>query len=317
MNIVFLDRNTLSPDIRLDFAPLPAVRCREHSVTLPQQVVERAQGMEIIVTNKVRIDAGIISQLPALRMIAVVATGVDHIDLDAARRHNIVVANVRNYATHSVVEHVFSGMLALRRNLLRYQSAVNRGSWCGAETFCLQTYPIDDLAGATLGIIGGGTLGLAVARLGEAFGMHVLLAERRDAVAVRAGRAAFDTVLMESDVLTLHVPLTAETHHLIGRDELARMKPHAILINTARGGVVDEAALLDVLYTGVIGGACIDVLGQEPPAADHPLLRAGLPNLLVTPHIAWASRQAQQQLADEVVLNIGAFLRSEARNRVV
>jgi glycerate dehydrogenase len=122
---------------------------------------------------------------------------------------------------------------------------------------------------------------------------------------------------MESDVLTLHVPLTAETHHLIGRDELARMKPHAILINTARGGVVDEAALLDVLYTGVIGGACIDVLGQEPPAADHPLLRAGLPNLLVTPHIAWASRQAQQQLADEVVLNIGAFLRSEARNRVV
>ena len=317
MNIVVLDRNTLASDVRLDFGQLPALHCCEYLATEPGQVVERAGDMEIIITNKVRIDAGLIAQLPSLRMIAVAATGVDHIDLDAARARGIAVANVRNYATHSVAEHVFGVLLALRRNLLRYHAAVISGGWSGSDSFCLHTYPIDDLAGSTLGIIGMGTLGQTVARLGEAFGMRVLIAERRDAGQLRPGRVAFDQVIAESDVLSLHVPLTAQTRNLVGRRELACMKQHAILINSARGGVVDEAALLDALYTGEIGGACIDVLVQEPPSPDHPLLRADLPNLLVTPHIAWASHQAQQLLMDEVVNNITAFLRGELRNRVV
>jgi len=207
-------------------------------------------------------------------------------------------------------------LLALRRNLIAYAAAARNGAWSRAENFCLLTWPIEDLAGSTLGIIGGGALGKSVAKLGAAFGMRVLLAEQRGAP-LRPGRVAFEQVLAEADVLSLHVPLTSATRHLIGATELARLKRSAILINSARGGVVDEVALVEVLRAGQLAGAAVDVLTIEPPPADHPLLSTNIPNLLVTPHIAWASRQAQQRMADEVVENIAAFLRGELRNRVV
>jgi glycerate dehydrogenase len=215
-----------------------------------------------------------------------------------------------------VPEHVFAVLLALRRNLIAYAAAAKNGEWSRAEAFCLHHWPIEDLAGSTLGVVGGGTLGQSVAKLGVAFGLRVLLAEQRGAP-LRPGRVAFEQVLAEADVLSLHVPLTPATRNLIGAAELARMKPSAILINSARGGVVDDVALIEALRAGRLAGAAVDVLTTEPPPADYPLLGANLPNLLVTPHIAWASRQAQQKLADEVVANIAAFLRGERRNRVV
>jgi len=317
MRVVFLDRNTFSPSIRFRHEMLSGAVWTEHASCGPEETVARADGAEVVITNKVRFPHEILNQLPKLRLIAVAATGVDHVDLDTAAKRGIAVANVAGYATHSVPEHVFAMLLALRRHLFQYHQAALDGRWAGSRAFCLHDWPIEDLAGSTLGVIGTGKNGRGVARLAEAFGMRVLLAERRGAAAVRAGRTGFEQVLAKADVISLHVPLTAETRHLIGAAELARMKPGAILINTARGGVMDEAALLDALRIGRIAGAGVDVLSVEPPPADHPLLCAGLSNLIATPHVAWGSRQAQQKLADEVIENIAAFARGERRNRVV
>lgn len=317
MNVVFLDRASLAHDIHLGFDHLPSVLYKEYSMTSPEQVLVHAQDATVLVTNKVKLTAAMLQSLPPLRLVAVAATGVDHIDLDAARIAGIAVAHVRDYASHSVPEHVFSMLLALQRNLVRYDQAARTGAWSRSNTFCLHTYPINDLAGRTLGVIGGGTLGRSVLRLGEALGMRTLLAEHRAAATLRPGRVDFNEVLERSDVISLHVPLTADTQHLIGRDELALMPSHAVIVNTSRGGVVDEAMLLAALRSGHLGGACLDVLVQEPPPADHPLLVADLPNLIITPHVAWASRQAQQTMADEVVKNITAFFRGVSRNRVV
>jgi glycerate dehydrogenase len=315
MKIVLLDRNTFSDSIAFPVSRLPA-GWKEHARTTRDDVLNHAAGAAVVVTNKVRLSAASLENLPGLKLIAVAATGVDHIDLDAATRLGIGVCNVRDYATHSVPEHVFAVLLALRRNLIAYAAAAKNGDWSRSEAFCLHRWPIEDLAGSTLGIVGGGALGRSVATLGAAFGMRVQLAEQRDA-SLRPGRTAFEQVLRDADVLSLHVPLTPATRHLIGAAELARMKPSAILINSARGGVVDETALVEALRVGQLAAAAVDVLTTEPPPADHPLLSANLPNLLVTPHIAWASRQAQQRMADEVVENIAAFLRGEHRNRVV
>lgn len=317
MQIVFLDRNTFADGIRFPHERLSGCTWQDFAGTGADALPARAAPATILVTNKVRLPAEHLERLPQLRLIAVAATGVDHIDLAVAARLGIAVANVTGYARHSVPEHVFALLLALRRNLPRYSAAARDGRWSAAPVFCLHDWPIEDLAGSTLGILGAGRNGQGVARLAPAFGMRVLLAERRDAGTLREGRVPFEQVLAEADVLSLHVPLTPETRHLIGATELARMKPSAVLINTARGGVVDEAALLDALRTGRLAGAAIDVLATEPPPADHPLLTAELPNLIVTPHVAWASRQAQQALAEEVVENIAAFLRGERRNRVV
>ena len=313
--IAFLDRSTFYDAIAFPVARF-AAEWQEHARTTPDEVLTHAAGSTVVVTNKVKLPAVLLEKLPKLKLVAVAATGVDHVALDAARRLGIGVCNVRDYATHSVPEHVFAVLLALRRNLIAYAAAATNGAWSRAENFCLLNWPIDDLAGSTLGIIGGGALGQSVAKLGAAFGMRVLLAEQRGDH-LRPGRVAFEQVLAEADVLSLHVPLTPATRNLIGATELARMKPSAILINSARGGVVDEVALVEALRAGQLAGAAVDVLTAEPPPADHPLLSANLPNLLVTPHIAWASRQAQQRMADEVVENIAAFLRGEHRNRVV
>ncbi len=315
--MVFLDRGTFAAGIRFSHDSIAGSDWQEYPATRPHDIVSRLRGAEAAVINKVRLPAEVLAELPELKFIALTATGVDNVDIEAAHRLGIAVSNVRSYATHTVPEHVFALLLALKRNLFGLRAAACDGRWSASDSFTLQTHAIGDLAGETLGIVGAGSLGRAVARIGEAFGMRVLLAEQRGAKELRPGRSAFEIVLNESDVLSVHMPLTPATRNLIGAAEFARMKPGAILINTARGGVVDESALLAALESGRLGGAGIDVLAREPPPADHPLLSANLPNLIVTPHVAWAGRQAQQKLADEVIANIAAFYRGEARNRVV
>jgi glycerate dehydrogenase len=257
--------------------------------------------------------------LPQLQMIAVAATGTNNVDLEACRARGIVVSNIRGYAVHTVPEHVFALLLALSRNVFAYREAVAAGRWQASDQFCFFDYPIRDLHGATLGVMGGGSLGSGVIRLAEAFGMRVLRAERKGASSVRDGYTAFDRVLQEADAISLHCPLTAETKNLIGEAELRAMKPSALLINTARGGLVDELVLVRALQEGWIAGAGFDVLSVEPPSAGNPLLTPALlaqPNFLLTPHVAWASRPAMQSLADQLIGNIEAFARGEPQNRV-
>lgn len=313
-DIVFLDRDSLVAELR---APAFPHRWRDYPATAPEQVVERLAGATIAITNKVALREAALRKLPALKLIAIAATGTDNVDLGYCHAQGVAVANIRNYAVHTVPEHVFMMILALRRSLLAFRQDLEDGHWQRAEQFCLFTQPIHDLHGATLGIIGRGALGRAVAHLGAAFGMRVFFAEHRGADSVRDGYTAFDEVLREADVLTLHAPLTPTTRHLIGEAELARMKPSAVLINTARGGLVDEAALARALQEGRLAGAGFDVLSAEPPRAGNPLLALDLPNFILTPHVAWSSREAMQGLADQLIENIEAFARGEPRNRVV
>ncbi len=234
-------------------------------------------------------------------MVAVSATGTHVVDLDACRQRGLVVSNIRGYAAHTVPEHVFALLLALSRNLGAWRATVQAGRWQQSEQICLFDHPIRDLHGATLGLIGSGSLGNGVARLAEAFGMRVLRAERKNAAALRPGYTEFDEVLRQADAISLHCPLTAETTGLIGEAELRAMKPTALLINTARGGLVDEAALVRALQEGWIAGAGFDVITSEPPPAGHPMLDPALlalPSFLLTPHVAWSSRPAMQALAD-------------------
>jgi glycerate dehydrogenase len=315
---VFLDVDTVDVG-DLDRSPLTAVvpRWRWYAVGDPVAVEERLEDVPVVVTNKVVLDAVRLARAArsGLRLVCLAATGTNNVDLAAAGRLGVAVANVTGYATPSVVQHTFALILALTTRLIQYHSAVAAGRWSASTRFCLLDYPIRELAGKTLGVVGYGVLGRAVAGVAEAFGMRVLVAERRG-LAPRAGRLALEDLLPVVDVLSLHCPLTAETLGLIGREELARMRPDAILINTARGGIVDEPALADALRAGRLGGAGIDVLGREPPPVDHPLLAADVPNLLVTPHTAWASREARQRVLEEIARNVAAFRAGEPRNRV-
>ena len=316
MRIVQLEAGSLIATVR---RPLGAHDWVEYEKTSPAQVVERLAGAQIAITNKVPIDAAAVDALPDLKMIAVSATGTNNVDLAACQRRGIVVANIRGYAVHTVPEHVFAMLLALSRNLFAWRETLQAGAWQRAEQFCLFNHPIRDLHGATLGLIGSGALGDGVARLGEAFGMRILRAERKGATRVRPGYTPFAQVLAEADAISLHCPLTPETQHLIDADALRAMKPSALLINTARGGIVDEAALAQALREGWIAGAGFDVLSAEPPADDHPLLAAdllALPNFMLTPHVAWSSRPAMQALADQLMDNIDAFMAGAPRNRV-
>src|SRR3989344_745987 len=312
--IVFLDRDSIQADIRRPGFPH---EWRDFSATSPSQVTERLSGATIAISNKVPLMTESLAPLRNLKMIAVCATGTNNVDLDYCRAHNITVTNIRHYAIHSVPEHVFMMMLALRRNLSGYREDVGNGLWQKAEQFCLFTHPILDLHGSALGVIGHGTLGQATAKLGAAFGMRVLIAEHKGAVQVRPGYTSFETVLADSDVISLHCPLTPATHHLISAPELKKMRHHALLINTARGGLVDEAALVHALKDGVIGGAGFDVLTTEPPRAGNPLLELDLPNFILTPHVAWASRNAMQIMVDQLIDNIEACVRGAPQNRVV
>jgi len=312
--IVFLERDSVDAEFR---RPAFAHEWVEYAESAQGQLVERLRGATVLIANKLSVGEAELAELPDLKLIAVAATGVDRIDLAACERCGVAVANVRGYAVHSVAEHVMMLALALRRNLLEYVEDVRRGLWAESRQFCLLAHPIQDLHESTMGVVGYGSLGRATAELARRFGMRVLVGEHRGAAAVREGRADFDELLRESDVVTLHAPLNEETRHLIGGRELRLMKGSALLINCARGGVVDEAALARALREGWIAGAGVDVLSNEPPREGNPLLAPDVPNLIVTPHVAWASRGAMQALADQVIANIEAFFRGEPQNLVM
>jgi len=311
--IVFLDRNSLIADMRV---PSFAHEWVDFEQTRPEDVVARLRQASIVITNKVKLPGEFLAQTPGVKMIAVAATGTDNVDLAYCREHGIVVANIRGYAVDTVPEHAFMMMLALRRNLIGWREDVRAGLWQQTDQFCLFTRPVNDLHGSTLGLVGYGSLGRGMQKLAAAFGMKVLVAEHKTAATPRQGYAPFDTVLREADVISLHTPLTAETRHMISTREFGLMKPSALLINTARGNLVDEAALIEALQSGRIGGAGFDVLAVEPPREGNPLLDLDLPNFILTPHVAWSSREAMQTLADQLVENIEAFVAGTPRNLV-
>lgn len=315
--VVFLDRATIPAHIQV---PRPdfAHEWVEYDLTSPEQVVERLSGAEIVISNKVILDSQVLAQLPELRMVAVAATGFNNVDVDYCANHNIAVANVQGYATRSVPEHVIAMLFALRRNLFGYHQDIAAGEWQRNKQFCFFTHSIGDIGGSTLGVIGSGTLGQATSQLAKALGMNVLLAERKGATECRPGYVPFEDVLKQSDAITLHCPLSEHTRDLIGETELRMMKPTAILINTGRGGLVDEQAIVDALKAGEISAAGFDVFTQEPADESNPLIaNMSMPNLLLTPHVAWGSDSSIQRLAEILIENINAFERGEHVNRLV
>jgi glycerate dehydrogenase len=326
MRAVFLDADSLGPR-DIDFGPLQDCLpdLERFASTPPDQVAERIAGAAVVLVNKVRLDGTVLASAPDLRLICLAATGTDNVDLTAARERGVVVCNIRDYCTPSVVQHVYALALALNQRLIPYRQLLADGAWARSPHFCLLDHPIRELSGKTLGIIGFGALGSAVARAAPAFGLDVIAARRPYNLDAPAGpdgfehgavRTSYRTLLERADIISLHCPLNADTAELIDAESLALMGPGTLLLNTARGGLVKSRDLLAALRTGAIGGAGIDVLAQEPPPADDPLVAADLPNLIVTPHIAWAAREARQRTVAELAANVAAFLRGEDRNRV-
>jgi glycerate dehydrogenase len=313
---VFLDLASVDRG-DLDLAGLRRVAASwaTYAQTPAELTAARIGDAVVAVTNKVVVDRAVMTACPGLRLICVAATGTNNVDLEAARERGIAVCNVTGYATPSVVQHVFALMLALTTRLAEHAAAAQDGRWAASDLFCVLDFPFRELAGKTLGIVGYGELGRGVARVAEAFGMSVLVAQRPGR-SPQQGRLPLDELLARSDVVTLHVPLADNTRGLIGERELALMRPDALLIDTARGGIVDEAALSAALRAGRLGGAGVDVLAVEPPRGGSPLLENPPPNLIVTPHVAWASRESRQRLLDGVALNIRAFSEGRERNRV-
>jgi glycerate dehydrogenase len=314
--VVFLDRATLPDGIVLR-APDFAHEWIVHDRTAPADVAARIVDADIVVTNKAPVRAEAIDAAPHVRMIAIAATGYDVVDLAACARRGIIVSNIRDYAVNTVPEHTFALILALRRSIGAYRASVLDGAWQRSGQFCYFDYPIRDLAGSTLGIIGDGTLGQAVADLGRAFAMRVLFSSYKGVAGMGPLYTPFEEVLRESDVITLHCPLMPSTRNMIAAAEFAQMSRRPLLINTARGGLVDEQALCDALTSGRIAGAAFDVVTTEPPPADHPFMQLlSRPDFILTPHVAWASHEAIQGLADQLVANIEAFARGAPRNVV-
>lgn len=315
--IVFLDRETLSDSVTLPQVPFEH-ELQVYGRTTPEQVADRIADADIVISNKVALRREHLEAASQLKMIALAATGSDNIDLDAARDRQIVVSNIRDYAVRSVPEHVFALIFALRRNICAYRQSVKEGRWQEAQQFCYFDYPIRDLAGSTLGLIGSGSLGQAVATLGRALGMKVIFAQRRGQTIVSNtdDRLPFEQVLDQADIISLHCPLTPETQNMLGMQEFERMAARRpLLINTARGGLIDNQALDHALRHGWLGGAGIDVCTPEPPPADHILMHLlDLPNYILTPHIGWASQEAMQALANQLIENIVAFYRGEPRH---
>jgi len=308
--IVFLDRESVDANVRKP--NFPHTYKEYESTWTPDEIVSRLKDATIAIINKVPMRADVLKQLPKLKLIAVAATGTDVVDKAYCKEHGITVVNIRNYAFNTVPEHVIALIFALRRNLLTYVNDVQDGVWNKSSQFCFLTHPIRDIAGSTLGIVGFGALGKSIGKRAEALGMKVLAYD----VFPQPGLTDFETILKESDIITLHTPLTPETKNMIGKKELKKMKPTAILINTARGGLVDEAALAKALKAGTIAGAGFDVLTVEPPKEGNILLDKTIPNLIVTPHVAWASKEAMQILADQLIDNIEAFVAGKPQNVV-
>ncbi|WP_271274077.1 2-hydroxyacid dehydrogenase [Aliamphritea hakodatensis] len=315
MNVVFLDLATLDFD-DLNLAPLQqgGWHFSSYASTGPEQVAGRICNADVVIVNKVVLSEALLAGAKKLRLVCIAATGTNNVDLTAARQLGITVTNCQAYGTRSVTQHVMAMMLALHTNLIAYDRAVKQGDWGRSEQFCLLDYPVSELAGKTLGLVGYGELGQEVARLAEAFGMQVIVARR--AGQEKPGRLPLAEVLMNADVLSLHCPLTEDTRDLIDAAALATMKPGSFLINTARGGIVNEAALADALRSGHLAGAATDVLSVEPPKEGNVLLADDIPNLIITPHSAWGSVQARQRIADQVAENIAAHV-SGALLRVV
>ncbi len=315
-SIVFLDRETL-PEAVTVRRPAFAHSWQEHARSAPEEVAARAQDAEIVITNKVPLRAATLAQLPKLELIAVAATGTDVIDLAACRERGIAVCNIRGYAQATVPEHTFALILSLMRSIAPFHDAVARGRWAEAGQFCFFDFPVFNLQGKVLGVIGDGVLGQAVAKIGEAFGMEVRFSSYKGVAGMGPLYTPFETIIAESDVITLHCPLTPQTRNLIGAAEFKAMKQRPLIINTARGGLVDEAALVEALTSGQIGGAGFDVVTTEPIPGDHPFMALmGRPDFILTPHIAWAGREAIQALSDQLIDNIEAFVAGRPRNLV-
>lgn len=312
-HVVFLDRSTLRANVR---RPAFEHTWEEHETTKAGEIVERLKNATVAITNKVPLRGDTLKRLPKLKMIAVAATGYDVIDTPYCKTNGIAVANIRNYAVHTVPEHAFALILALRRNLLAYRQDVQNGVWQQVNQFCFFNHSIGDLFGTTLGIFGEGAIGQGTAKIARGFGMRVLFADHAPPKVEGVEFTPPEVVLRESDVISLHCPLTPQSRNMISLNEFRKMKRSVILINTARGGLVDEAALTQALREGLIAGAGFDVLTKEPPKEGNPLLDLRLPNFILTPHVAWASDEAMQFLADQLMDNIEAFVKGAPQNLV-
>jgi len=307
MKAVFLDRASLDKE-DLDFSALSKVPLDwdMYEQTSASETINKTMDAEIVISNKVLIDKKVIDKAKKLKLICIAATGTNNVDLDYAKEKGVQVCNVRAYGTNSVVQHVFTVLLMLMRSIPQYQAAIKKGDWQKSKEFCLLDYPIEELTGKTFGIIGYGELGKGVAKIAEAFGMRVVVAARNK-TETPAGLSLAE-LLSQSDVVSLHCPLTAETENMIDKKELSMMKSNAVLINMARGGLVNEKALAGALLNKQIAAAAIDVLVNEPPEKNSPLLQLDLPNLIITPHIAWASRTARQNVLNQAMQNIQNYM---------
>lgn len=313
LQIVVLDRDTLvNRPFEFDFPHTLS----SYGTTEAHETLARIRGADIVITNKVVISAHAFAENPQLKLVAVTATGVNNVDVEAAKQNGTAVCNIRAYGNESVAEHAFMMMITLMRNLPAYQRDVAAGLWENSPFFCHLGAPMRDLNGKTLAIFGRGNIGKTLATYAQAFKMNVVFAEHKNAQSVRDGYVSFDEAIRSADVVSLNCPLTPQTANMIGEAELQQMKPGAILINCGRGGLVDEAALVAALKYGQIGGAGFDVLTQEPPRDGNPLLKARLPNLIVTPHIAWASQEAANRLFDILLNNINRFVAGNPQNLV-
>ena len=317
MKAVFLDYATVGPG--LDVSPLSDVlpELEIFDMTEEDQVLDRIRDVEFVFANKIKLTDELFQAASNLRFIGLTATGTDNIDLDAASRHDIAICNIRAYCTRSVTEHVFGLLLTLTHNLHQYIADVRDGAWQRSQDFCMLAYPVRELSAMTMGIVGYGELGNGVARQARNFDMRVIVAARPGSDSVGDDRVSFDELLEQSDVISLHCPLNDQTRGLFGAEEFRKMKSSAILINTARGALINSAALADALQSGEIGAAGLDVLPVEPPVDGNPLLDYSGENLIITPHIAWATDRSRQDSIHELAANVAAFLKGEERNRVV
>lgn len=312
MKIVFLDGASLPYPMD---RPAQATNWTVRESTSQDELVSVLAEADVAITNKVKLGRVQLEQLPNLKLICVAATGYDCVDVSACRDLGVTVCNAPAYSASSVAEAVIASLFALRRRLFEYRKAATK-RWPESHHFCVHGTPIQDIKGSTLGIVGWGDIGSRVAQLAVGLDINVIFAEHRGAAHVREGYVPFETVLQEADAISLHCPLTPQTRHLIGAEQLSQMKQGALLINTARGPLVDEQAVLAALHSGHLGGAALDVLDVEPPRADHPLLNADLSNLIVTPHVGWASQSSVARLINTLLSNIAAYASGKAINVV-